>query len=102
MFRRSHGASVQFFPSIETTVYYTGSSSVFTVEIFKRACLLAGVVLLLAYSVDVGSVDLVPRSHIFLHAGRHAGLFAAGQGAAGFRDALLEAVLLEFLRRKSS
>lgn len=63
---------------------------------------MAGVVLLLAYSVDIGGIDLVPRRHVFLHAGRHASLLAAGQGAAGFRDALLEAVLLEFLRRSSN
>lgn len=59
--------------------------------------LLAGVVLLLAYSVDVCGVDLVPRSHVLLHARCHAGLLAAGQRAAWFGDALLEAVLLKFL-----
>jgi hypothetical protein len=43
----------------------------------KEANLLAWVVLLLAYSVDVCGIDLVPRGHVFLHAGRHAGLLAA-------------------------
>lgn len=53
--------------------------------------------LLLSYSVDVRSIDLIPRGHVFFHARRHAGLFAAGERAAGLGDALFEAVFLEFL-----
>ena len=62
--------------------------------------LCAWVVLLLPYSIDVGGIDLVPCSHVFLHACCHAGLFAAGQGAAGLWDAFFEAVLLKFLKSK--
>lgn len=53
--------------------------------------------LLLSYSVDVRSIDLIPSCHVLLHAGSHAGLFAAGERAAGLGDAFLEAVFLEFL-----
>lgn len=55
------------------------------------------VALLLAYPVDVGRVDLVPCSHVLLHASRHACLLAARESAAGLGNALVEAVLLEFL-----
>ena len=53
--------------------------------------------LLLSYSCDVGRVDLVPGSHVLLHAGGHASLLGGGEGAVGLGDALVEAVLLEFL-----
>lgn len=39
----------------------------------------------------------VPRRHVLLHAVGIAGLLARGEGGAGFRDAALEAVLVEFL-----
>ena len=64
-------------------------------------CRLEGVVgLLLLDPADVRGVDLVPGGHVLLHARGHAGLLAAGEGAAGLGDALLEAVLLEFLRHQ--
>jgi hypothetical protein len=53
--------------------------------------------LLLSYSVDVRSIDLVPSGHVLFHAGSHTGLFAAGERAAGLGDALFEAVFLELL-----
>lgn len=55
------------------------------------------VALLLAYAVDVGRVDLVPGSHVLFHARRHALLFAAREGGTGLGNALVEAVVLEFL-----
>lgn len=62
---------------------------------------LEGVVgLFLLDPADVGGVDLVPGGHVLLHAGGHAGLLAAGEGAAGLGDALVEAILLEFLRNR--
>lgn len=56
-----------------------------------------GVVLLLTYSVDVRDIDLVPRSHVFFHARRHAGLLAARQRGSGLGYAFIEAALLELL-----
>jgi hypothetical protein len=53
--------------------------------------------LLLSYPVDVGRIDLIPSCHVLLHAGSHASLLAAGERTAGLRNALFEAVLLEFL-----
>ena len=47
--------------------------------------------------MDVRRADLVPRRHVLLHALGEAGLLAARQGRARFRDALLEAVLVDFL-----
>jgi hypothetical protein len=41
----------------------------------------------------------VPRRHVLLHAVGVAGRFARGQGGAGGRDAAVEAVFVEFLRR---
>jgi hypothetical protein len=41
----------------------------------------------------------VPRRHVLLHAVGVAGRFTRGQGGAGGRDAAVEAVFVEFLRR---
>lgn len=49
------------------------------------------------YSPDVGLVDEVPRGHVLLHAMCDAGLFAAGDGATGLGDALVEAIFVDFL-----
>lgn len=58
---------------------------------------LVAVGLFLSQPGDVGGVDLVPGSHVLLHAGRHAGLLAARERGSGLGDTLVEAVLLEFL-----
>jgi len=42
--------------------------------------------------------DRIPRRHVLLHARRVAALFGGGEGGAGFGDAALEAVFVEFLR----
>lgn len=55
------------------------------------------VALLLAYAVDVRRVDLVPGGHVLFHARSHALLLAARERCAGLGDALVEAVVLEFL-----
>jgi hypothetical protein len=57
---------------------------------------------LLAQTVDVGSVDQVPRSHVLLHAVCRARLLAARKALSGLSEALLEAVLLKFLERATS
>lgn len=62
---------------------------------FALCCLEA--TLLSSYAVDERRVDLVPCLHVLLHACRDACLFAAGEGGAGLGNALLEAVLLDFL-----
>lgn len=66
-------------------------------SLFVRIIHLLVVSLLLSYPVDVRSIDLVPSRHVLFHAAGHAGLFAAGEGAAGLGDAFFEAVFLEFL-----
>lgn len=66
-------------------------------SVAARCRLDALVTRLLAYPGDVGLVDLVPCRHVLVHAGSHAGRLAAGQGGAGFGNALLETVFLEFL-----
>jgi hypothetical protein len=53
--------------------------------------------LLLLYPCDVLPTNRIPARHVLLHAGAEATLFAAGDGRAGFGDAALEAMFVDFL-----
>jgi len=57
---------------------------------------------LLLYPADVLLADRVPRSHVLLHALAEALLLAAAEAGAWFWDALVEAVLVEFLGQVST
>ena len=57
---------------------------------------------LLLYPADVGAVDLIPCRNVLLHALDNARILAVGKGAAGLRDTLVEAAVIDSLDKLGS